>query len=118
MKLCKANIYIKLNSCGKNTVMVGVHPLKETNFLFLRMIFNSYVFLFYFLPLVIVLCYAVHRMPKAPLLLISSYLFYGWWRPEYMLLMFFFHYGGFFCRPVAGERIYLIVKGVGFSLFP
>jgi alginate O-acetyltransferase complex protein AlgI len=53
------------------------------------MIFNSYVFLFYFLPLVIVLCYAIRRMPKAPFLLVSSYFFYGWWRPEYMLLMLF-----------------------------
>jgi len=53
------------------------------------MVFNSYVFLFYFLPIVIALYYGVKCLPKAPLLLISSYIFYGWWKPEYMLLMLF-----------------------------
>jgi len=67
------------------------------------MVFNSYVFLFYFLPLVIVLCYGIRHLPKAPMLLIVSYLFYGWWKPEYVLLMLFSTTVDFFAGIALGK---------------
>ena len=51
------------------------------------MVFSSHVFLFYFLPVVLL---AYHAMPKAGkhlLLTVLSYAFYGWANPAFMLLM-------------------------------
>jgi len=52
------------------------------------MLFTSHAFLFYFLPLVLVLYYALPWRRNIPLL-IASYVFYGWWEPRFLLLMAF-----------------------------
>lgn len=65
------------------------------------MVFTSHIFVFYFLPLVLLFYYLLPRVPgfagMAParltrhrnlLLLLASYAFYGWWNPWYVLLMF------------------------------
>ena len=51
------------------------------------MLFNSYEFLIAFLPLVVLVYYALPRAARAPWLTVASYVFYGWWRPQYVLLM-------------------------------
>ncbi len=52
------------------------------------MVFSSHLFLFYFLPLVLLLYYAVPRRGKHLLLTLLSYVFYGWANPLFVVLMF------------------------------
>jgi alginate O-acetyltransferase complex protein AlgI len=54
------------------------------------MVFSSQLFLFYFLPLVLALYYAVRLGPRwlsHGALIALSYLFYGWANPPFMLVM-------------------------------
>ena len=53
------------------------------------MLFSSIVFLFYFLPVVFLLYYALSfsRMLQNILLLIASLVFYAWGEPSYVFLM-------------------------------
>ena len=52
------------------------------------MVFSSHLFLFYFLPLVLLLYYLSPRRGKHLLLTLVSYVFYGWANPLFMVLMF------------------------------
>lgn len=51
------------------------------------MVFSSIPFLYYFLPLVLVLYFVVPRRLKNTVLLITSLVFYGWGEPRYVFLM-------------------------------
>lgn len=51
------------------------------------MVFTSYIFVFYFLPLVVLLYYAL-PWKRNLFLLCASYVFYGWWDPRFVILMF------------------------------
>ena len=51
------------------------------------MIFSSIPFLYYFLPAVLIVYFAVPRQAKNAVLLLSSLIFYGWGEPKYVLLM-------------------------------
>ncbi len=51
------------------------------------MIFSSIPFLYYFLPCVLALYFAMPKALKNPVLLLSSLLFYGWGEPKYVFLM-------------------------------
>lgn len=51
------------------------------------MVFSSHLFVFYFLPLVLLLYYSVPRRAQHLLLTLVSYLFYGWANPLFVLLM-------------------------------
>ena len=53
------------------------------------MVFSSAVFLLIFLPVVLLLYYAVPAWVRNPLLLAASLLFYGWGEPVYILIMLF-----------------------------
>ena len=55
------------------------------------MVFTSYIFVFYFLPLVLAGYYALPARSSArnAWLLVMSYVFYGWWNPWFVLLMLF-----------------------------
>ena len=53
------------------------------------MVFSSYLFLFFFLPAVLVCYYASPRRWKHAVLTAFSYLFYGWANPYFCFLMFF-----------------------------
>ena len=53
------------------------------------MVFSSYLFLFFFLPLVLLCYYASPRKWKHFTLTGFSYLFYGWANPYFCLLMLF-----------------------------
>ena len=51
------------------------------------MIFSSITFLYYFLPVVLILYFIVPKKLKNYILLISSLIFYGWGEPKYILLV-------------------------------
>ncbi|MEZ6005284.1 MAG: MBOAT family protein [Planctomycetota bacterium] len=53
------------------------------------MVFASPIFLYYFLPLFLGLYYTVPRGLRSLVIAIASYVFYGWWRPDFVLLMWF-----------------------------
>jgi len=49
-------------------------------------VFTSHIFLFYFLPPVLLIYYLLPRYRNA-FLTLASYVFYGWWQPWFVLLM-------------------------------
>lgn len=53
------------------------------------MLFSSIPFLYYFLPLVLLIYFVVPRFLKNTVLLLSSLLFYAWGEPKYVFLMIF-----------------------------
>ncbi len=52
------------------------------------MVFSSHIFVFYFLPLALLLYYAVPRRGQHLILILLSYVFYGWANPLFVVLMF------------------------------
>ena len=50
------------------------------------MVFTTHIFVFYFLPLVLLIYYCPAAVRNA-FLTIASYVFYGWWEPWFVLLM-------------------------------
>ncbi|HNV21642.1 MAG TPA: MBOAT family protein [Candidatus Hydrogenedentes bacterium] len=72
------------------------------------MVFTSHIFVFYFLPLVLLAYYAV-PWKRNLLLLFASYIFYGWWDPRFVALMFLatlanYVCGGIIARAPHGSR--------------
>ncbi len=51
------------------------------------MLFSSIPFLYYFLPIVLIVYFIVPKSLKNGVLLLSSLVFYGWGEPKYLLLM-------------------------------
>jgi len=51
------------------------------------MLFSSIPFLYYFLPVVLLVYFAVPNRAKNAVLLLSSLVFYGWGEPKYLALM-------------------------------
>ncbi len=51
------------------------------------MVFSSYLFLFYYLPVVLLLYHAMPRRGRHLLLTLMSYLFYGWANPLFVFLL-------------------------------
>ncbi len=51
------------------------------------MLFSSIPFLYYFLPVVLILYFLAPKKLKNTVLLISSLVFYGWGEPKYLILM-------------------------------
>ena len=54
------------------------------------MLFNSYIFIFAFLPVVLAVFYALKgHDPRYRIywLVLASFFFYGWWSPPYVLLL-------------------------------
>ncbi len=75
------------------------------------MVFTSYIFVFYFLPLVLVGYYALPPRSawRNAWLLTTSYIFYGWWNPWFVLLMIGVTVVNYMCglliaEPDASER--------------
>ena len=73
------------------------------------MVFSSHIFLFYFLPAVLLLYYLLPRGRNLFLTLVS-YVFYGWWQPWFVVLMMFstgldYLCGGIISRPGASPRM-------------
>ncbi len=51
------------------------------------MVFSSYIFLFYFLPIALLVYFLVPRRAKLLALTVLSYLFYGWSNPAFVLIL-------------------------------
>ena len=51
------------------------------------MVFASHVFIFYFLPIVLLLNYTLPFRYLTTMLMLCSYLFYGWANPTWIVLM-------------------------------
>ena len=51
------------------------------------MLFSSIPFLFYFLPVTLILYYIAPKAIKNLVLLLASLVFYGWGEPSYVFLM-------------------------------
>ena len=66
------------------------------------MVFTSHIFLFYFLPFVLLVYYLLPRHRNS-FLTVVSYVFYGWWEPWFVVLMMFSTVLDFFCGKIIGE---------------
>ncbi|MEO6959014.1 MAG: MBOAT family protein [Burkholderiaceae bacterium] len=51
------------------------------------MVFSSNIFLFVFMPLFLLCYYLTPRRWKSALILFFSYVFYMWWRPDFLVLL-------------------------------
>ena len=51
------------------------------------MLFNSITFIYYFLPIVLIIYFVVPKKLKNIVLLISSIIFYAYGEPRYVILM-------------------------------
>ncbi len=65
------------------------------------MLFASGLFLYWFLPAFLALYYLTPARWRSLTLALASYVFYGWWRPDFVLLMWFSTILDFTC----GKRI-------------
>lgn len=81
------------------------------------MVFSSITFLFYFLPIVLSLYYLVPNKLKNLILLISSFIFYFYGEPKYVLLMAFSIISTYICgvfvdkyRGTKKSKIFLILE--------
>jgi alginate O-acetyltransferase complex protein AlgI len=71
-------------------------------------VFTSHIFLFYFLPVVLLIYYVLPRYRNV-FLTLSSYVFYGWWEPWFVILMMIstgldYTCGGIISAPGASPR--------------
>ena len=51
------------------------------------MVFASFLFLFWFLPAFLPVYFALPLRWRNLWLTVGSFVFYGWWRPQYVVLM-------------------------------
>jgi alginate O-acetyltransferase complex protein AlgI len=70
------------------------------------MVFTTHIFVFYFLPLFLLVYYTLPRGWRNPWITLGSYVFYGWWQPWFVGLMLFttcmdFLWGRVITRPGA-----------------
>lgn len=52
------------------------------------MLFSSITFLYYFLPIFLIVYFLTPKKGKNPVLMFASFVFYGWGEPVYLLFMF------------------------------
>ena len=52
-------------------------------------VFSSAIFLFLFLPVFLGVFLLTPRRARSIVMTIASYVFYGWWRPDFVFLMLF-----------------------------
>jgi len=64
------------------------------------MVFTSHIFLFYFLPLTLLVYYSLPTRFRNGFLTVASYFFYGWWKPWFVLLMLTSTVVDYFCARV------------------
>jgi len=65
------------------------------------LVFTSHIFLFYFLPAVLLVYYVLPRHRNS-FLTIVSYVFYGWWEPWFVVLMLFSTVLDYVCGGIIG----------------
>lgn len=87
------------------------------------MVFSSIVFLFFFLPLAILLYYAVPKGLRNGLLLLFSLVFYAWGEGQYVLLMLLsivlnYLFGLGLAAVSDSHRRYVLAAGIVLNLLP
>ena len=70
------------------------------------MVFSSHIFVFYFLPLFLLVYFCLPFRVRNLWITLASYCFYGWWQPWFVSLMLFttvmdFMWGRVITRPGA-----------------
>lgn len=89
------------------------------------MVFVSDIFLFLFLPGFLAVYYAAPARLRSLLIALGSYVFYGWWRPDFVLLMLFSTVLDYVCgarigraqdRGESGRRWLVLSVGVNLGL--
>lgn len=68
------------------------------------MVFSSHLFIFYFLPAVLVLYYLMPRRGKHLFLTVASYVFYGWANPYFVFLMLYSTLIDYVCGLQLGQQ--------------
>lgn len=73
------------------------------------MVFTTPIFVFYFLPLFLLVYFNLPYRWRNFFITFMSYIFYGWWKPWFVILMFIstvmdFTWAGIIARPGAGPR--------------
>ena len=86
-----------------------------------RVLFNSYAFLFFFLPVVLVVFFALGRRSAQRAhvwLLLASLAFYGFWDVRFLPLLLLSIAGNYFVsgRILAGRRLPWFLLGLAFDL--
>ena len=74
------------------------------------MVFTTHIFLFYFLPFVLLVYYLLPSGWRNLFLTIVSYVFYGWWKPWFVLLMLYSTVQDYICgkiiaKPGASQKL-------------
>jgi alginate O-acetyltransferase complex protein AlgI len=86
------------------------------------MVFSSNLFLFVFLPLFLAAYYLTPWRFKSALILVFSYAFYAWWRPDFLLLLVGVSVGSYWfalaidAQTDAAKRYRLLFVGVTLNL--
>jgi alginate O-acetyltransferase complex protein AlgI len=100
------------------------------------MVFTTYIFVFYFLPLTLLVYYVLPflgrrlglsedrlSLVRNAILLVASYVFYGWWNPWYVLLMLGVTTVNYVCGRVLGaspgnsrRRFWAVTAAITLSL--
>lgn len=86
------------------------------------MVFSSPIFLFAFLPAFLAVYYATPPRLRSLVILLASYAFYGWWRVDYLALIFGLSLVSYVAAQVAVTgrtarmRLWAVRLGVGFDL--
>lgn len=86
------------------------------------MVFSNPIFLFGFLPAFLTVYYLVPARLRSLVILLGSYAFYGWWRIDYLALIFgisLVSYAAALCAVngrSAASRLWAVRLGVGFDL--
>lgn len=86
------------------------------------MIFSSSIFIFGFLPLFLIAYYCTPKQGKSWVILLGSYAFYGWWRVDYLLLIFGISLLSYFAAQIAynakteTKKTWAVRIGVTFDL--
>lgn len=84
------------------------------------MLFSSITFLYYFLPVVLLIYFAAPKLMKNAVLLLTSLVFYAWGEPKYVALMvisILCGYGfGLWIERLRGRRAAKIVCGVSIAV--
>jgi alginate O-acetyltransferase complex protein AlgI len=87
------------------------------------MVFTTHIFVFYFLPLFLLVYYTLPNRSRNLWITVGSYVFYGWWQPWFVALMLFttlldFTWGRVITREGAtpGERKLAVLACVATNL--
>jgi len=81
------------------------------------MLFSSITFLFYFLPIVLLLYHIVPTTYKNLVLLVSSLFFYAWGEPKYILLLLFSILINYLIGLHIHRCIPILILGISFNVF-